>query len=294
MNLKYVIKEGTAGFKRAKLAVTTSIFSLFIAVLLLGILGRISYNVYTQAMSLKEVVLEVFLFDMDERSTDEIRMQLENEELVTSIEYISKDSASVVAAQDLGAGVDDLIELNFLPASFRVNVNTDSGAELVENLASRIQNIRGVDEVKYNKALVQALESNLSTFTLIGGGLGILILLAAVVLVYNTIRLTIHAKKDLIRAMKLVGATNGFIRSPFIVEGIVQGIIAGGLSVLCVFAIFEFFVPAYLPDIGIVAWPFGRWYFLVGAMVGLAVLMGWWGSRLASRKYIAETYISGS
>ena len=126
MNLKYVIKEGTAGFKRAKLAVTTSIFSLFIAVLLLGILGRISYNVYTQAMSLKEVVLEVFLFDMDERSTDEIRMQLENEELVTSIEYISKDSASVVAAQDLGAGVDDLIELNFLPASFRVNVNTDS------------------------------------------------------------------------------------------------------------------------------------------------------------------------
>ncbi|WP_018127745.1 cell division protein FtsX [Balneola vulgaris] len=294
MNLKYVIKEGTAGFKRAKLAVTTSIFSLFIAVLLLGILGRISYNVYTQAMSLKEVVLEVFLFDMDERSTDEIRMQLEDEELVTSIEYISKDSASVVAAQDLGAGVDDLIELNFLPASFRVNVNTDSGAELVENLASRIQNIRGVDEVKYNKALVQALESNLSTFTLIGGGLGILILLAAVVLVYNTIRLTIHAKKDLIRAMKLVGATNGFIRSPFIVEGIVQGIIAGGLSVLCVFAIFEFFVPAYLPDIGIVAWPFGRWYFLVGAMVGLAVLMGWWGSRLASRKYIAETYISGS
>lgn len=294
MNLKYVIKEGTAGFKRAKLAVTTSIFSLFIAVLLLGILGRISYNVYTQAMSLKEVVLEVFLFDMDERSTDEIRMQLENEELVTSIEYISKDSASVVAAQDLGAGVDDLIELNFLPASFRVNVNTDSGAELVENLASRIQNIRGVDEVKYNKALVQALESNLSTFTLIGGGLGILILLAAVVLVYNTIRLTIHAKKDLIRAMKLVGATNGFIRSPFIVEGIVQGIIAGGLSVLCVFAIFEFFVPAYLPDIGIVAWPFGRWYFLVGAMVGLAVLMGWWGSRLASRKYIVETYISGS
>lgn len=93
--------------------------------------------------------------------------------------------------------------------------------------------------------------------------------------------------------MKLVGATNGFIRSPFIVEGIIQGLIAGTLAVLSVFAIFEFLVPIYVPDVGIVAWPFGRWYFLVGAMVGLSVLMGWWGSRLASRKYIAETYISG-
>ena len=293
MSIKYVIKEGTAGFKRAKLAVSTSIFSLFIAVLLLGILGRISYNVYTQAMSLKEIQIEVFLFDMNESSTEDVRSQIENEELVTNVTYISKDSASVIAAQELGAGVTELIELNFLPASFKVDVNTDSGSELVESLASRIQNMRGVDEVEYNKALLQALESNLSLFSLIGGGLGILILLAAVVLVYNTIRLTIYAKKDLIRAMKLVGATNGFIRSPFIVEGIIQGFIAGVLSVFCVYAIFEFLVPIYVPDIGLVEWPFGRWYFLVGTMMGLSVIMGWWGSRLASRKYIAETYISG-
>ncbi len=294
MSLKYVIKEGTAGFKRAKLAVTTSIFSLFIAVLLLGILSRVSYNVYTQAMSLKEIRIEVFLFDMDDRSTQEIRDQIQNEELVTNITYISKDSASVIAAEEFGAGATELIELNFLPASFQVEVNTESGAELVESLASRIQNIRGVDEVEYNKALLRALESNLNIFSLMGGGLGILILLAAVVLVYNTIRLTIYAKKDLIRAMKLVGATNGFIRSPFIVEGIIQGVVAGGLAVLSVFAIFEFLIPLYVPDVGIIAWPFGRWYFLVGAMLGLAILMGWWGSRLASRKYIAETYISGN
>ncbi len=165
--------------------------------------------------------------------------------MVTNVVYISKDSASVIAAKELGAGVTELIELNFLPASFKVDVNTDSGSELVESLASRIQNIRGVDEVEYNRALLKALESNLSIFSLIGSGLGILILLAAVVLVYNTIRLTIYAKKDLIRAMKLVGATNGFIRSPFIVEGIIQGLIAGTLAVLSVFAIFEFLVPIY-------------------------------------------------
>lgn len=293
MGLKYVIKEGTTGIKRAKLAATTSIFSLFIAILLLGILTRISYNVYFHAMSLKVIELEVFLFDMDDRSTNEVRVSLEQEELVQEVTYISKDSASVIASKELGAGVEELIELDFLPASFKVLVNTDSGAELVENLASRIQNIRGVDEVEYNAALLRALESNLSIFSLIGGGLGLLILLAAVILVYNTIRLTIYAKKDLIRAMKLVGATNSFIRSPFVVEGIIQGLLAGILAVLCMFAVFEFFVPMYLPDIGIISWPLGQWYFLVFGMVGLAILMGWWGSRWASRKFIAETYISG-
>ncbi len=294
MSLKYIIKEGTSGIKRAKLAATTSIFSLFIAILLLGVLTRISYNIYNQAMSLKVIELEVFLFDMDERSTNEVRSAIEREDLVESVTYISKDSASVIAARELGAGVEELIELDFLPASFKVMVNTDSGAELVENLASRIQNIRGVDEVEYNAALLRALESNLSIFSLVGGGLGILILLAAVILVYNTIRLTIYAKRDLIRAMKLVGATNSFIRSPFVVEGIIQGLAAGGMAVLFLFGIFEFFVPAYLPDIGVIEWPLGRWYFLVLGMIGLSVLMGWWGSRLASRKFIAETYISGN
>lgn len=294
MSLKYVIKEGTTGIKRAKLAATTSIFSLFIAILLLGVLTRISYNIYNQAMNLKVIELEVFLFDMDERSTNEVRSAIENEELVESVTYISKDSASVIAARELGAGVEELVELDFLPASFKVMVNTDSGVELVENLASRIQNIRGVDEVEYNAALLKALESNLSIFSLVGGGLGILILLAAVILVYNTIRLTIYAKRDLIRAMKLVGATNSFIRSPFVVEGIIQGLVAGALAVLFLFGIFEFLVPAYLPDIGVIEWPLGRWYFLVSGMIGLSVLMGWWGSRLASRKFIAETYISGN
>lgn len=294
MSLKYIIKEGTTGIKRAKLAATTSIFSLFIAILLLGVLTRISYNIYNQAMNLKVIELEVFLFDMDERSTNEVRSAIENEELVESVTYISKDSASVIAARELGAGVEELVELDFLPASFKVMVNTDSGVELVENLASRIQNIRGVDEVEYNAALLKALESNLSIFSLVGGGLGILILLAAVILVYNTIRLTIYAKRDLIRAMKLVGATNSFIRSPFVVEGIIQGLVAGALAVLFLFGIFEFLVPAYLPDIGVIEWPLGRWYFLVSGMIGLSVLMGWWGSRLASRKFIAETYISGN
>lgn len=294
MSLKYIVREGFTGIKRAKLAATTSIFSLFIAVLLLGVLTRIGFNVYSQAMSIKDLIeVEVFLFDVDERTTNQIRQELGEEELVQEITYISKDSASSVMRKEFGAGVEELAELNFLPASFRLSVDTDAGATQIENMVSRLRNIRGVDEIQYNAALLRIMESNLNTFTLVGGGIGILILLAALILVYNTIRLTIYAKRDLIRAMKLVGATNKFIRSPFIVEGILQGFIAGSLAVFSVFVIFEFAIPLYIPDLGTLSWPYGRWYFLVGGMLLLSLLMGWWGSRWAARRFIQETYISG-
>lgn len=292
MSLKYIVREGFTGIKRTKLAATTSIFSLFIAVLLLGLLTRVGYNVYSQAMSIKDLIeVEVFLLDVDERTTNQIRIQLENEELVEEVNYISKDSASAIMRKEFGAGVEELAELNFLPASFRLSVNTDAGASQIENMVSRLQNVRGVDEVEYNEALLRILESNLNTFSMVGGGIGILILLAALILVYNTIRLTIYAKRDLIRAMKLVGATNKFIRSPFIVEGVLQGLIAGSLAVLSIFLIFEFAVPFYL-DLGTLRWPLGRWYFLVGGMMALSLLMGWWGSRWAARRFIQETYIA--
>ncbi len=295
MNIRYVVKEGLAGFKRAKLASTTSIFSLFIAILLVGVLGRVFYNAYTEAVSYRDQIeVEIFLFDIDQDETDQINSMLNDEDLITDVNYVSKDSASAIMKRDFGEGVDELVALNFLPASFKLKVNTAVGVDAIDNLVSRLQNMPGVDEVKYNAALLRVLESNLSTLTVIGASVGILILLAALALVYNTIRLTIYAKRDLIRAMKLVGATNGFIRSPFIVEGIFQGLISGTLAVVFVFLFFEFFIPIYVPQLGILEWPFGRWYFLVGMMILLAVLMGWWGSRWAARRFIAETYISAN
>lgn len=294
MNLSYIIKEGFAGIKRAKLAASTSIFSLFVAILLLGILSRVSYNIYMQAMSFKDLIeVEVFLFDVDERTTMDVQNTLDINELVLEYTYISKDSASAIMREEFGPGVDELVALNFLPASFRVKVDTEAGVDQISNFVSTMLNQRGVDEVKYNEGLLRVMESNLNLFSMIGAGIGLLILLAAVILVYNTIRLTIYAKRELIRAMKLVGATNGFIRSPFIVEGILQGVIAGSLSVVLMFTIFEYVLPLYLPEMGIMGWPFGRWYFLVAAMLGLSILMGWLGSRFAARKFIEETYISG-
>lgn len=144
MNLSYIIKEGFAGIKRAKLAASTSIFSLFVAILLLGILSRVSYNIYMQAMSFKDLIeVEVFLFDVDERTTMDVQNTLDINELVLEYTYISKDSASAIMREEFGPGVDELVALNFLPASFRVKVDTEAGVDQISNFVSTMLNQRG-------------------------------------------------------------------------------------------------------------------------------------------------------
>ncbi len=251
MSLGYVVKEGMAGIGRAKLAAFTSMFSLFIAVLLLGLLARLGYNGYEVAQSLKKSIdVEVFLMDLDERTTDELSNRLKEEELVQEVSYISKDSAAAVFEKEFGSAGSSLADLKFLPASFKLNIDPNAQISQVDSLVNQIQSYRGVDEVRFNQQLLKRIEANFETAAMMGGGLGILILLASMILVFNTIRLTIYAKRDLIKAMKLVGATNGFIRRPFVVEGIIQGLIAGFLSVGVMYGTFHFLLPEYIPHLG--------------------------------------------
>ncbi len=292
MSLGYVLKEGVAGLNRARLAAFTSVFSLFVAVLLIGVLSRVGYNAYEVMQILKQQVeVEVFLQNIDDRTTQEIRDRIENETIVSELSYISRDSASKIFQQDFGIGSEALADLQFLPASFKVKIADNAEITQIDSLVQQVSGYRGVDEVRFNQALLQTLESRTETLFLIGGAIGLFILFVAMVLVFNTIRLTIYAKRDLIRAMKLVGATNSFIRRPFLIEGMVQGVIAGTLAAAIIFGLFEWIVPQFVPQLGVLSWPFGRWYFLLGAILLLSIVMGWWGSRWAARKFIRETRV---
>jgi cell division transport system permease protein len=292
MSLGYVLKEGVAGLSRARLAAFTSIFSLFVAVLLVGVLSRVGFNAFEVIQILKQQVeVEVFLQNVDDQTTQEIRDRIEQETIVAELSYISRDSASKIFQQDFGIGSDALADLQFLPASFKVKVNENAEIAQIDSLVQQMSDYRGVDEVRFNQALLQTLESRTETLFIIGGSIGAFILFVAMILVFNTIRLTIYAKRDLIRAMKLVGATNSFIRRPFLIEGIFQGVIAGTLAASIIFILFEWVVPQIVPQLGVLSWPFGRWYFLLAAVLLLAIIMGWWGSRWAARKFIRETKV---
>lgn len=292
MSAGYVIREGFAGLGRAKLAAFTSIFSLFIAVLLIGVLFRIGYNAYEISQMIRQQVeVEIFLENIGTAETNRLENILIQKPEVAGLSYISSDSASKVFQLEFGLGGEAIASLEFLPASFRMVMNEGAHVSQIDSLVQEIRGYQGVDEVRFNLALLETIESRSETVLLGGGALGSFILLVAMILVFNTIRLTIYAKRDLIRAMKLVGATNAFIRRPFLLEGVLQGVIAGGAASFLIYAIFEWLIPTFLPQIGVLSWPFDRWYFLIFGTLGLAIVMGLLGSRWAAVKFIRDTKV---
>ncbi len=293
MSVAYVFKEGVSGFRRTKLASFTSVTALVIAVLLVGLLARVGYNAYQVVNALKQSIeVEVFLLDVSQERTNRIASDLHAYPLVTEAEYVSKEEAERIFREQFGAEGESLADLNFLPASFRLHFEPEATATDIRNIITEIELFQGVDEVVFNQQLLETLEERLELLVLAGAAIGLLILFTAIVLVFNTIRLTIYAKRNIIRTMKLVGATNAFIRRPFLLEGFLQGIMAAFIAVTVHWLLFELVIPFYLPQFGVLAWPFERWYYLTGAMVLLSLAMGLWGSRWATRKFISQTSIS--
>ncbi len=293
MSVSYVLKEGLAGFKRARLSAFSSITAMMLAVILLGVLFRISTNAYDMAQAMKQdVEIEIFLSDISEARKSEIERELKANEIVYEVGYISEEEAMERFREEFGAGSDLLGDVAFLPASFRVRTATDVQAARIVEFVDEMRVYRGVEEVRFNQRGLEILEERLQLFVIGGLLLGGFIGFTALILVFNTIRLTIYAKRDLIKAMKLVGATNGFIKRPFMVEGMIQGLIAGVVGSGVVWMLFQYALPGYLPQIGVLSWPFGRWYYLTGMMIFTGLLLGFWGSRWAARKFIRQTTIA--
>ncbi len=223
-------------------AITTVAITLFIV----GFFLIIIYDVQGVLTSVKsQVEVAVYLKD---NITDELRTYLENEikgwDEVSEVVYVSKDAAlEKFKLENAGSEILKEIQGNPLPASFEVRLKSP---EKVDQIALRFvtkdgTNVEGVDEVIYGQNYVQKIFS----ITAIAGSIAFLIiiilLLAAIVLIFNTIRLSIHARRKEIEVMKLVGATNWFVRIPFIFEGFFEGFVGSLIS-----AVMLYFITNYL------------------------------------------------
>lgn len=285
--IPYSVREGLAGFRRAKFAVIASTSAMTVALVLIGLFGLLSYEAQQVSTWLRQRVgeLEIFLEEQVEPSAAQaLHRRASTLPGVDEAEYISQEQAQEIFRQEFGEGADVFLDEPFLPASIKVRVrpnyaNPDSLARLVEEVSTWNR----VDEVVFNQPLLVKVQQNLRLLTVSGLSLGIIVVLASLFLVANTIRLTIYARRLLIRTMKLVGATDSFIRSPFLIEGIAQGVLAGLVAALVLMLLYTF-VADYLPQVG------GRSAFvtflLTFGVVVTGMLLGWLGSLLAVRRFI--------
>ncbi|RMH59331.1 MAG: ABC transporter permease [Bacteroidetes bacterium] len=286
MALSYSLREGLAGFRRAKFAVIASTMTMTVALVLIGLFGLLNFEAQRVADLLRQRVgeVELFLQDVEDPVAEALSQRAAAMPGVIETEYISREEAQRIFREEFGEGAEVFFDELFLPASIRVRVDPDYATpDSLARMVEQMSRWNRVDEVVFNQPLLVKVQENLRLLTLAGLALGVVVLLAAIFLVANTIRLTIYARRLLIRTMKLVGATDPFIRQPFLFEGILQGVIAGLTSGLAVWGLYRLLV-RYYPELAVP----GGWLgpVLVVGLLGMGVLLGWLGSYAAVRRFI--------
>ena len=234
MTFIFLVKEGISGLWRAKFPSFVAIITIAIAMTLLGITYITGTEIYNIVDRMKtQLQVEVFLLPgATETEMSRIENALSNEELVADFRFVSKEEAAERFSAEFGEDIYEVLEVNPLPASYTVQISSNYQTfSDISSFAGKIQNLGGIDEVKYRQNFLQLLERYYRAAAVVGGVIMAIILGAAILLVGNTIKLSIFAKREVIRVMRLVGATNRFIRTPFIIEGIIQGLL-GSLGAL--------------------------------------------------------------
>ncbi len=284
--MSYILKEGFSGFRRAKLSTIISIVTVAISLILLGTFTIIFLNLHQFAESVrKEIQLEVFIHDAFAVSQHAaLQSRIAAIPGVGGVKYISKDEAARIFQRDFGEDIHSVLDFNPLPASYQISLEPEYiHPDSVATLAAAIQELEGTDRVVYGKSLLEFLTSRIQTFIAVSAGVGILLGISAIFLVSNTIRLTIYAKRKLIQTMRLVGATRGFIRKPFLLEGFVQGLLGGVLAFGCIYGAL-FLMQRRLPEtLNSVVDPDLQFYaaiLLVGSCLGLL------GSAVSIRRFL--------
>ncbi len=242
---KYFFSETFTSLKRNFFMGFTAITTVAITLFIVGFFTLIVYDIQGIITSIKsEVELAVYLEDgVSEELRDFIQREVLSWEETDTVNYVSKDQAMErFKEQNEGSDILKEIEGNPLPASFEITLKSP---EKIDQVALRFYDkdgnfIEGVNDVIYGKNYVNRLFSITAIIGTIAFLIIVLLLLAAIVLIFNTIRLSIYARRKEIEVMKLVGATNWFVRIPFLFEGFFEGFTGSIISIILLYFLGNF------------------------------------------------------
>ncbi|MDD2195728.1 MAG: permease-like cell division protein FtsX [Bacteroidales bacterium] len=219
---------------RIRSSYLSSIISNSLVLFMLGILMLLLFNAKRLSDFVKESIgFSVILHDdMREVDANFLRKTLDASPYVRLTEFISKDQAAKELQEELGEDFMGFLGYNPLSSSIEVRLNADyANPDSIRLIEDELMALRPVKEVFYQKSLVNLVNDNVRKISGIILLFGLLLFFIAVVLINNTIRLSVYSKRFLINTMKLVGATWGFIRRPFLIKGLAHGFYASILAI---------------------------------------------------------------
>lgn len=221
--------------RKVRTSYIISTISIAMVLFLLGSVGYLILNaVRTTNMMRENVTIYVMLKNgIGEEQRNTTGEMLRAHEAVRDVKYVPKETAAAEFKEYIGNDFEEFLAFNPLPDSYEVRLKADrSGRDEVRALEEDILSWGGVDEVVYQKNVIEQISSNIATFNIILLIFGGTLLIISLILLNNTLRLTVYSKRYLINTMKLVGASKWFIMKPFVGRSLLGGFYAwiiGGL-----------------------------------------------------------------
>ena len=239
MNLKkinYIFKQAFKSMWRNRMMGLASISSVTAVLIILGFVLIIVLNVNNVALVAKETFDEIAVYlydDVDEKQIEELGKTFKNIDGVMGVAFQTREYALEKLKEDWGENAYLLegIRNNSLPNTFIVQLKDVSNSEYVEN---QLRTFEGVEKVQYHKDAVNSLIRIADFVKKIGTGVILLLLLISVFIISNTIKITVLNRQKEIELMQYIGATNGYVRGPFMVEGIMLGFFGSIIAILLI------------------------------------------------------------
>lgn len=227
--------EESASARKTKTIYISTVFGIAMVLSMVGLLGLILVEAHNLSNYVKEnIVLNVYVDDAaHETDVMQLQKQLQANPMVKDAQYVSKELAARNLQKDLG---EDFVKfLGYNPLSQSIDVylkaeyanNTD-----IEHFKDDLLKNPMIKEVKYQKSLVDQMNENITTISLVILAFAAIFVVLSVALINNTIRLAIYSQRFLIKSMQLVGATKGFIRKPFLLYGVWHGILGALIAII--------------------------------------------------------------
>jgi len=289
----YTIKQAFRQIFRNRAMTLASVFAITAMLLILGIFFLLIINVNTAAESVKKDYNTIEVFMLEE--TDEIRTQQIINDVTTwpnvaAAVYRSKDEAMKILKDRWGdsAYLLDTLESNPLPNSIVITV---ADLESADKVAVKAKNIQGIEDVKYYKDTVDKLLKVTNGMKIAAMIIMAFLVVVSIVVVSNTIKLTVFARSEEITIMKYVGATNWFIRGPFLAEGIIIGIVSSLVSVGIIALVYTRVIDTVGPSmVRILSVPLVPADFMIINLIyiflSLGISIGAWGSIISMRRFL--------
>ncbi len=282
MSIFYSTKEAFAGFAKARVSTFITIFSNFFLISILAGFAILSSNVFRIVDVLNaNYDMQAYLANtLGKTEIENLKQELEEIADVQEVRYISKEDAAKEFKKVFGDDIFDALGDNPLPASFVILIKENSRTKRsLQHFAHELQKRAEIDEVVLHQEALDTLVkfSRISRFVLYA--LFVIVFIGSLFLISNTIRLIIMARRPLIDTMQLVGATNAFIRRPFIIAGVLQGFLGGLGAAFLVFVLMKV-VALQWPGLILIS----RYTYFLLILSG--IFFGYVGSMIAVKRFL--------